>query len=169
MKFMRSGKGAFANLAALFMMFAALSCTAQTKSSEPAKAESETVKSEVIHLTTAEFKEKVFDYTVNKEWKYNGSVPAILDFHAVWCGPCKMLSPHLKALQEEYGEKIQVYKIDVDKEREVASAFGIRSMPTLIFIPMEGQPTGVTGYRDKNALEKMVNEVLKVEKEVAAK
>lgn len=165
---MKSGRGTLAFMAALLLVFSALSCTAQTKSSEPSEAKSVSVESDVIHLNTADFKEKVFDYTVSKEWKYNGTVPAILDFHAVWCGPCKMLSPHLKALQKEYGENLQVYKIDVDKEKEVASAFGIRSMPTLIFIPMEGQPTGVTGYRDKAALDKMINEILKVKKAVAA-
>eukprot|EP01156_Anaeramoeba_ignava_P024450 Anaeramoba_ignava/c7905_g1_i2.p1 GENE.c7905_g1_i2~~c7905_g1_i2.p1 ORF type:complete len:146 (-),score=9.85 c7905_g1_i2:21-458(-) len=94
----------------------------------------------VIYLSAQSFKEYVFDYEKNQTWKYEGKVPAILDFYADWCGPCKMLSPVLKDLQKEYGGKIQVYKINTDKEKELASTFGIRSLPTIVFVPLEGDP-----------------------------
>ena len=119
---------------------------------------------EVIYLDKETFKEKVFNYEANEAWQYQGKVPAILDFYADWCGPCKQLSPVLKQLQKEYGDKIQIYKINTDKEKELAATFGIRSLPTIVFIPMEGEPQAALGFRPKNDMETMIKEVLKVEK-----
>ena len=118
----------------------------------------------IIYLDGASFKDKVFNYETNKEWNYNGKVPAILDFYADWCGPCKQLSPVLEELQKEYGGKIQIYKINTDKQKELAATFGIRSLPTIVFIPMEGEPQAAMGFRPKNDLETMITEILKVEK-----
>lgn len=160
---MKSRQGIFSYVALFMLLFTVSACNAQAQKAE---GEAKTVEAKVggvIHLTTAEFKAKVFDYTTSKEWSYKGDVPAILDFHAVWCGPCKMLAPHLEAIKKEYGDKLQIYKIDVDKEKEVAAAFGIQAMPTLVFIPLTGQPTGVQGYQDKEALSKLVKEVLKLD------
>ncbi len=118
----------------------------------------------VIHLTKATFKDLVFDFENNKEWKYNGTVPAILDFYADWCGPCKMLAPVLEDLQKQYGGKIQVYKINTETERELAATFGIQSLPTLVFIPMNEKPQAAMGFQPKEELEKIISEVLKVSK-----
>ncbi len=118
----------------------------------------------VIHLDKEQFKKLVFDYENNKEWKYEGDKPAILDFYADWCGPCRMLSPVLAEVQKEYGGKLQVYKINTDKQRELAATFGIRSLPTVVFIPLEGQPQAVLGFRPKEEIENVIKNVLKVEK-----
>ena len=118
----------------------------------------------VIHLDKEQFKKLVFDYENNKEWKYQGDKPAILDFYADWCGPCRMLSPVLAEVQKEYGGKIQVYKVNTDKERELAATFGIRSLPTVVFIPLEGQPQAILGFRPKEEIENVIKNVLKVEK-----
>jgi len=118
----------------------------------------------VIYLDAASFKEKVFNYETSKEWNYNGKVPAILDFYADWCGPCKQLSPVLEQIQKEYAGKIQIYKINTDKQKELAATFGIRSLPTIVFVPMEGEPQAAMGFRPKNDLETMIAEILKVEK-----
>jgi thioredoxin len=120
--------------------------------------------SSVKHLTSETFKSEVFDYSTGKEWKYAGKVPAILDFYADWCGPCRMVSPILEELQKEYGGKIQVYKINTDKEQQLAAAFGIRSLPTIVFVPLEGQPQAVLGALPKANLEQKITEVLKVSK-----
>jgi len=146
-------------IASLGMMLTTPSCNAGEKPKAATNSPAG-----VIHLTSAEFKEKVFDYSTQKEWKYKGNVPAIIDFYADWCGPCRMVSPILEEIQKEYGGKIQVYKINTDKEREVASAFGIQSLPTLIFIPVEGKPQGVLGAQPKEELNKMILTVLKVTK-----
>jgi len=119
----------------------------------------------VKHLTTEEFKSKVFDYSKEKEWSFRGTKPAIIDFYADWCGPCKMLSPVLEELSNEYNGKIDVYKIDTEKERELSMTFGIRSIPSILFIPMKGQPMMQAGMLPKNVLENIINdELLKTEK-----
>lgn len=114
-----------------------------------------------IHLTKAEFLKKVVDYEGNPtEWKYLGEKPAIIDFYASWCGPCKRVAPILDELAAEYGDKIDIYKIDTEQEQELAAAFGIRSIPTLLFVPMEGQPQMVQGAIGKADFEKIIQEVL---------
>ncbi len=118
----------------------------------------------VIHLDKESFKQLVFDYENNKEWQYNGNVPAILDFYADWCGPCKMLAPVLEELQSDYNGKIQVYKVNTDKERELASVFGIQSLPTIVFIPVNGDPQATMGFHPKADMVQMITEILKVEK-----
>lgn len=119
-----------------------------------------------IHLTSQQFKEKVADYTKN-EWKYLGDKPAIVDFYADWCGPCKAISPILEELAAENPD-IVIYKVNVDKQKEVSAAFGIRSIPTLIWIPLNGQPQISQGAMGKSDLQKAIDSVLK-DKEVTAK
>ncbi|MBR8537364.1 thioredoxin [Carboxylicivirga sediminis] len=130
--------------------------------SDEAKAAKE--ENSVIYLDAQSFKEKVFDYENNTEWKYEGEVPAILDFYADWCGPCKMLSPVLNNIQKEYDGKIQIYKINTDQQRELSATFGIRSLPTIVFVPLKGEPQAAMGYRSQNDLETMISEILQVEK-----
>lgn len=113
-----------------------------------------------MELTKAEFLKKVYNYETQKEWKYQGDKPCILDFYATWCVPCRMLSPHLDALAKEYKGKIYVYKINVDKERDLAAAFGASSIPLIIFVPMNGQPQANRGYLPKDDLENAINTVL---------
>jgi thioredoxin len=116
------------------------------------------------HLTTAEFKEKVFNYETNKEWKYEGEVPCIIDFYADWCQPCKMVAPVLEELEEEFQGKIKVYKVDTEVERELAAVFGIQSIPSLLFVPMDAQPQMAMGALPKETFEQAIKDVLKVEK-----
>lgn len=120
----------------------------------------EATKNKVVHLTTKEFKEKVFDYEASKEWKYAGTLPAIVDFYADWCGPCKMVAPVLEELASEYSGKIMVYKVDTENEQELASAFGIQSIPTLLFIPKDGQPQAAMGALPKHTFEKVIRDLL---------
>lgn len=95
----------------------------------------------VINLTQAEFLKKVADYKKNpNEWIYLGSVPAIVDFYADWCGPCKQIAPVLEQLAKDYKGKIVIYKVNTDKEQELARTFGIRSIPSLLFVPKDGKP-----------------------------
>jgi len=139
-----------------------LSSSFSLYSSDDAKSTKED--NAVIYLDAATFKEKVFNYEEGKEWNYKGDVPAILDFYADWCGPCKMLSPVLTKIQEEYNGKVQIYKINTDEQKELAATFGIRSLPTIVFVPLEGDPQATMGYRSKNDLETMISEILEVQK-----
>lgn len=113
-----------------------------------------------VHLTSQTFKEKVFNYEKNKEWKYEGDIPCIVDFYADWCAPCKKVAPILEDLSKEYSGKINVYKVNVDSENELASAFGIQSIPALLFVPASGQPQMVAGALPKEGFVKAINEVL---------
>ena len=112
------------------------------------------------HLTKQTFLEKVFNYEINKEWKFEGKLPAIIDFYADWCGPCKMVAPLLEELSKEYEGKIDIYKIDTEAEQELASAFGIRSIPSILFIPLTGQPHMAVGALPKDAMKNAIAEVL---------
>lgn len=118
----------------------------------------------VENLTKEAFLEKVFNYEEHKEWKFAGEVPAILDFYADWCGPCKMLAPVLEQLSNEYGDKLNIYKIDTEKEQELAAAFAVRSIPMLLFCPLDEQPQMANGALPKADLEKIIAEVLNVTK-----
>lgn len=114
-----------------------------------------------IALTKADFLKKVVDYEKSPtEWKYLGDKPALVDFYATWCGPCKALAPVLEELAAEYKDQIYIYKIDTDVEQELAAAFGIRSIPTLLFIPMEGKPQMAQGALPKATLKKAINEIM---------
>jgi thioredoxin 1 len=116
------------------------------------------------HLTKESFISKVFDYETNKEWNFKGELPCIIDFYADWCGPCKMVAPILEELSGEYKGKLNVYKVDTEAEQELASVFGIRSIPSLLFVPKEGQPQMALGALPKETLEKAFKDVLGVEK-----
>lgn len=120
----------------------------------------ETTNKKVVHLTTQEFKDKVFNYETGKEWKYEGTLPAIVDFYADWCQPCKMVAPVLEDLANEYAGKIMVYKVDTENEQELASVFGIRSIPTLLFIPKEGQPQAAMGALPRQTFDDVIRDVL---------
>jgi len=118
-------------------------------------------------LTEQSFKEKVFNYEANKEWKYEGSVPCLIDFYADWCQPCKMVAPILEELQSEYGDKIKIYKIDTEQERTLAGMFGIQSIPSLLFVPKDGQPQMAVGALPKETFKRAIKDVLNVDVPVA--
>jgi thioredoxin len=113
-----------------------------------------------VNLTEKSFKDKVFNYDKNSEWKYEGSKPAIIDFYADWCAPCRELSPLLEQVVAEYGDKIILYKIDTEKEKELAQALGIEALPTLLFIPMTGKPQASMGLVPKEVLRQSIEEIL---------
>ncbi|GAB1455467.1 MAG: thioredoxin [Spirochaetia bacterium] len=111
-------------------------------------------------LTLAMFKDKIFDYENNKEWKFNGERPAIIDFYADWCGPCKMVAPVLDTISTKYDGKLDVFKVDTEAEQELSSMFGIQSIPTIVFIPMSGQPSVSMGAMPEKEFERIIGEML---------
>lgn len=117
----------------------------------------------IEHLTLKTFREKVFNFEQNKEWKYEGTLPCMIDFYADWCGPCKMVAPVLEELAKDYEGKLHIFKVDTEKERELAAMFRIQSIPSLLFVPVEGQPQMAMGALPKETLIKAFTEVLKVE------
>jgi thioredoxin 1 len=115
-----------------------------------------------IHLTAQDFKDSIFDYEKEQEWKFKGKLPAIIDFYADWCGPCKAIAPVLEELSIEYSDRLNIYKIDTDREIELSSLFGIQSIPTLLFIPMDGKLMVQKGALPKNVLQQVIEERLLV-------
>lgn len=116
------------------------------------------------NLTKATFLEKVFNFEENKEWKFEGKRPVLIDFYADWCGPCKALAPVLEQLSEEYEGKIDIYKIDTEAEQELAAAFAIKSIPSMLFCPMDEPPQMANSALPKAELERIIATVLGVEK-----
>lgn len=113
----------------------------------------------VMTLSSKEFKTKIYDISA-KNPEYLGSKPAIVDFYASWCGPCRAISPVLEELAKEYGDKIVIYKVDVDASRDIAQAFGIRSIPAVLFIPMKGEAQMTVGGRSKEDFKKQIDTIL---------
>ena len=113
-----------------------------------------------VQLNADTFKKEIFDYTTEKEWKFKGDKPAIIDFYADWCGPCKMVAPIMEELSEDYKDKVTIYKVDTEKEMELSMVFGIRSIPSVLFIPVDGQPMMQPGALPKNMYEKIIEKEL---------
>lgn len=141
-------------LAAAFVVAASLSLPdVSAQKSDPA--------GKVIQLTSAEFKTKVFNWEKNPDnWVYEGKLPCIVDFYADWCKPCKLVAPIMDELAEKYKGKIVIYKVNTDKEREVSSVFGIRSIPSMLFCPMQGKPQMSSGALPKESYEQVIEEFL---------
>ncbi len=118
-----------------------------------------------IALDKAAFAKKVFDYNNESEWNYKGDKPAIIDFWAAWCGPCRQIAPSLDELAAEYGEEIYIYKVNVDEETELARAFGIQSIPMLLYIPMNETPQAIMGAAPKSKLKQAIDTILLSKKE----
>jgi thioredoxin 1 len=117
----------------------------------------------IEHLTKESFLKKVFNYEKNKEWKYEGERPCVIDFYADWCGPCKSVAPILEELASEFNGKINVYKVNTEEEQELSSAFGIRSIPSILFVPDSGQPQMAVGALSKETFVQAFKDVLKIE------
>jgi len=133
-------------------------CNTVKADNSPKSNEKETTG--IVHLNNDTFKKLVFNYEAGKEWKYEGSKPAIIDFYADWCAPCRQLSPVVEELAKEYSGKIVVYKVDTDVEKELAQSLGISALPTLLFIPASGQPQITQGAMPREMLVKAINDVL---------
>jgi thioredoxin 1 len=120
----------------------------------------------VEHLTKETFKEKIFDYEKNKEWVYKGKNPSIIDFYAKWCGPCKIVAPILEELSEEYHTKLDIYKVNTEEEQELAAVFGISSIPSILFIPVDDKPQMGMGALPKETFRQLIKEIFDLDHEV---
>jgi len=113
-----------------------------------------------VQLDKETFFEKVFNYEKNKEWKYEGELPCVVDFYADWCGPCKMVAPIVDELSTEYAGKVNFYKVNTDEQQELAGAFGIQSIPSMLFVPMEGKPQMAVGALPKGTMKEVIEKEL---------
>lgn len=150
----------------MFSLMAAISLAAcsQEKQSAASQPSGETAAAvsdyKPVEMNTQMFIDRVVDFKNAKEWDYKGDKPAVIDFYATWCGPCKKLSPILDELSSEYAGNVLFYKVDVDREQELAGAFGIQSIPMVLLIPKEGKPYVVQGLRPKAELKEAIDSVL---------
>ncbi|SJL23095.1 thioredoxin family protein [Porphyromonas gingivalis] len=154
-------------LASLFLLSVGTmtaSCTSKndTRQEETVSAESKGEKDgKIIHITAEYMREHIYDYTANpQEWVYKGDKPAIIDFYADWCGPCHSLSPKLEEVAKKYAGKLTVYKVDVDKEKELAGIFGVRSIPMVLFVPVKGIPTQTMGNLPMENIEEAIAKIM---------
>lgn len=115
---------------------------------------------DVIYLTTDQFRQRVFDYKNNKDWKFLGDKPCIIDFYTTWCGPCKRLAPIMEELSQQYCGEIVFYKVDTERERELAYVFGINSIPQVLYVPMTGNPALLKGLYPKENIERIIEQFL---------
>ncbi len=116
-----------------------------------------------VQITKQDFVDKIFDYENEKEWKFKGELPAIVDFYADWCGPCKMVAPVLEKLSEEFEGKLNIYKVNTEQEQDISAAFGISSIPSILFIPKDEKPQMAAGALPKETFKQLIKDVLKVE------
>ncbi len=144
-------------LTAIIFSLLMSTCKAENPGGAASKA---SAANDIVYLTNDSFKKLIFNYEANKEWKYEGSKPAIIDFYADWCAPCRQLSPLVEAIAKEYAGKIVVYKVDTEKEKLLSQSLGISGLPTLLFIPAQGSPKISMGLLPKEDLVKAINEVL---------
>ena len=115
---------------------------------------------DVVYLTTEQFKQRVFDYSAEREWKYRGDKPCVIDFYTTWCGPCKRLAPIMEELSQTYCDRVVFYKVDTERERELAYQFQISSIPQVLYIPVEGKPVLLKGLYPKETIVKIIEEQL---------
>lgn len=115
---------------------------------------------DVVYLTTEQFKQRVFDYSAEREWKYRGDKPCVIDFYTTWCGPCKRLAPIMEELSRTYCDRVVFYKVDTERERELAYRFQISSIPQVLYIPVEGKPVLLKGLYPKETIVKIIEEQL---------
>lgn len=147
---------------ALFLVVISLTgCISKTNKKESTQQTKTEISMKTIELTKSEFLKKVADYENSpSEWKYLGDKPAIIDFYASWCGPCKTIAPILEELAAEYDGEIYIYKVNTEQEQDLAASFGIRSIPSLLFIPMSGKPQMVTGAMPKASFKELIDKEL---------
>lgn len=147
-------------LVSAFVAITAYGCNS-TSGNGTGNSSDEKAAAKIEYLTKETFKEKIWDYEKNPQtWVYEGKEPAIIDFYADWCRPCRMVAPILDELSVEYAGKIKIYKIDTQVERELAGVFQVSSIPAFLYIPMDGQPTMDKGLKDKETFVKIIDEVL---------
>ncbi|MDE5702767.1 thioredoxin domain-containing protein [uncultured Bacteroides sp.] len=151
----------------LFASVLTFACKDGTKAQPNEVEQKNTQAGEVIVMDKEMFIKNIFDYEKSQQWKYKGDKPAIIDLYADWCGPCRMVAPIMKELAKEYADKITIYKVNVDKERELAALFNASSIPLFVFIPMEEEPQLFRGAADKATYKKAIDEFL-LKKEVTS-
>lgn len=144
----------------LFTVIISLIYTSCSSGKPDAKSANDSTANVVLPLTNDNFKKTIYNYDLNKEWKYEGTLPVIIDFYADWCPPCRQLSPLVEEIAQEYQGKILVYKVNTDQEKLLAQNLGITNLPTLLYIPSEGMPHASMGYVPKDAILKTIKEVL---------